>query len=364
MNHFAQAWSEQWNKRSPLLENNCVVRITARFKNVYKALDQQGQSINCYVSGRVQHNTVGDSGLPVVGDWCELSDRYIDTENHVAGLVERVLPRSSKIARLSAGRDKTEQVLAANVDLVFIVTSVNRDFSINRLRRYVLLAEYGGVRPVIVLSKSDLDLIATEAVKVEVGNAFPEVASLVTSSIDLTGIDDILTLATAGTTAVFVGSSGVGKSTLVNALMRQVPQFVQQSTGEVRDTDQRGRHTTSSSGLFFLPSGGMIIDTPGLREVGLLGDLDDLQTVMPTVATIASRCRFADCTHATEPECAVVAAMEDGSLSQAEYAAYVKLERELAFSQRKTNQRLAADERKKWKQITVQNREYYKKKWR
>jgi ribosome biogenesis GTPase / thiamine phosphate phosphatase len=351
VDQYALGWSEVWDHHLEKFSIESVVRIVARHKNSYRALGVDGKTWNCQLSGRMVYRAELGQMLPAVGDWCALGASFLDESNELAALVETIFERRSQLARMVAGIETDTQVLAANVDLVFIVTSMNKEFNINRLRRYVLIAEYGGVQPLIVLSKSDL-AENIDDIHAELDEAFPHVPYITTSSVNQSGIDDINARLVAGKTAVFVGSSGVGKSTLLNTLLSQDIQ----KTREIRGNDHHGRHTTSSAGLFFLPSGGMIIDTPGLREVQVLGTEEQLNHVMPSVSEFAAQCRFRDCSHSNEPGCAVVDAVEQGELEESEFDSYLKLEREVAYGRRKLDQKLANAERKKWKKIAIDNR--------
>lgn len=353
MDQHNLGWCPEWDRLVQPHSDQIIARITSRHKHQYKAITTQGTLLNCYIAGKLQHQISVGANLPAVGDWCFLSDIFIDESNAQASKIVSVLPRRSKIARMGAGSDSGEQVLAANVDNLFIVTSVNRDFNINRLRRYLLLSEHGGTRPVIILSKADLDSAEALNDEEQVRQAFPSVECISSSSITLAGLEQIKSLITVGSTSVFVGSSGVGKSTLVNRLTESEVQ----KTAAVREDDQRGRHTTSGAGLFFAITGGMIIDTAGLREVNVMGDEEDLHKLLPAVNVLAAECKFSNCSHNSEPGCAVLGALESGGLEHDELANYTKLEREIAYSKRKIDQSAANDERKRWKKITVQNRQ-------
>jgi len=254
--------------------------------------------------------------LPAVGDWVAL-----DPET---GLVEAVLPRRTALSRKEAWHAAREQVLAANVDVAFLVQSLPHDFNPRRLERYLAMAWESGAQPVVMLTKSDLVDDVTEwlsaADAVTLG-ACPVVAVSARTGENL---DEPLAFLDGNRTAVLLGSSGVGKSTLVNALAGSDVL----ATNDVRAADSRGRHTTTHRQLLVLPRGGVILDTPGMRELQLWDA--DLGQAFGDVEEVAARCRFADCRHEREPGCAVRAALADGSLPGERWQSYVKLQRELA----------------------------------
>ncbi len=365
MDHFALGWPSEWasalDQQQYELKNLC--RVVARHRQTAPALTAVGgERVNLYLPARLRH---GYSEAPldvVVGDWCVMGERFVDESNEAAAVIETVLPRRTFITRAAAGLTSDHQTLAANVDVMFVVTSVNRDLNVNRLRRYVLLAMQGGVELVFVFSKMDLfdacdvdsdDYAELSAALNDVEATFPEVRRIFASTVSGRGLGEIRSMLPAGKTAVFLGSSGVGKSTLVNALLDADVQ----KTGDIRGVDQRGRHTTSGSELFFVPDGGgMIIDTAGLRQVGLICDEETLDSLMPTVSELAESCRFIDCIHTSEPGCAVLEALQSGALSESDFETYRQLSRELAYNQRKTDQRLAVEERKRWKRVAMDNR--------
>lgn len=358
MDHFALGWHRMWCDLTDQPDINSLVRISERHKDMWRAIKPTAGKeahvpvLNCYLPGRFYNGVQLLAELPVVGDWCRVSTPFVDEQNEPAVLIETVLPRKSKISRMSAGTDSQEQLLAANVDYVFLVTSVDSDFSVNRLRRYIVLARSGGATPVIVLSKIDTGSLETQVCVEEVRDAFPDIEFVCTSSVHGTGINEIEEMLQPSNTGVFVGSSGVGKSTLVNRLLRKRVQ----ATQSVRDGDYKGRHTTSAAGLFVLQSGGIIIDTAGLREVRILGDEEEVERLLPAVADLIRQCRFSDCRHESEPGCAVQEAAERGDISDSELSTFSKLQREIAFANRKQDHRLERAERKKWKQIAKDNR--------
>jgi ribosome biogenesis GTPase len=292
------------------------------------------------VTGRLRHEAAPGE-LPVVGDWIALRD----------GLIDAVLPRTSKFSRKTAWTEVAEQVLVANVDVAFLVMGLDdRDFNVRRLERYLTTAWEGGATPVIVLNKADLtdDLAGRMAETDTVAFGVPIHA---VSARTGDGVDDLRRHLAEGRTAVLLGSSGVGKSSIINRLLGD-EHF---KTADVR-SDGRGRHTTSHRELVTVPGGGVIIDTPGLRELQLWETDDGLDQAFVDVADLIAACRFSDCQHRTEPGCAVKAALADGSLTRERWESYQKLQRELARLERKLDPKLQSEERKKWRALTKSHR--------
>ncbi|HEX5056475.1 MAG TPA: ribosome small subunit-dependent GTPase A [Gammaproteobacteria bacterium] len=343
-------WSEQWASELQSYGSARLVRITARHKGFFGAISPEGREFHCYLPGRLQYQAAAGE-LPAVGDWCVLEAEFIDESGKPAAAITQVLPRRSKISRLASGHETEEQVLAANVDFCFIVTSANREFNIKRLHRYMLITRRGGVEPVLVLSKIDIaqDLPSIER---DLQENFPDLNVIMSSVPSNRGLGEIKDRLKTGKTGVFIGSSGVGKSTLVNALLQRN----EQRTREIRANDDHGRHTTSSAALLFMPEGGMIIDTPGLREIHVYGDSEDLERTFEKLQIFARNCKFRDCTHTAEPDCAVRAALGSGALPSEEYQNHLKLQKELGHSRRQVDQRAAAKEKKRWKQVTTDMR--------
>ncbi|HJP89094.1 MAG TPA: ribosome small subunit-dependent GTPase A [Candidatus Limnocylindrales bacterium] len=323
-------------------------RILAEERGLYSVASADGEHA-ASPSGRLRFDAELDptAAWPAVGDWVAMEPLAAGSSG--AGehrLVQRVLPRRTAVIRRAPGdRERTSQVLAANVDAVFIVTSVNAEFNVRRLERYMTLAWESGATPVVVLSKSDLagDI---EDIRLQAESAAPGVQVIAVSSVTGEGLDAVRAHLGAGRTVVFTGSSGVGKSSIVNALAG-APLL---DTGGIREDDARGRHTTTRRQLVRLADG-LLIDTPGLRELGVL-DGEGLSNAFEDVEALASQCRFSDCSHRSEPGCAIRAAIAHGELPADRFAAYQKLEREAYRSVLATDALARRAERKKWSQIS------------
>jgi len=306
-------------------------------------------------SGRLRHDTELDptAAWPAVGDWVGLDPGAGNGHR----LIQHVLTRRTALVRRAPGdRERPSQVLAANVDVVFVVTSVNQDFNLRRLERYVTVAWESGATPVVLLSKSDLasDL---EQFRIAAEATAPSVDVIAVSIVTGDGLEEIRRHLGAGRTVVFTGSSGVGKSSIVNALAGE-PLL---DTGGIRLDDARGRHTTTRRQLVRLADG-LLIDTPGLRELGVL-DGDGLATAFDDVERLAASCRFSDCEHRTEPGCAIRAALANGTLDRARFSAYEKLQREAAHAQLATDALGRRAERRKWSIITRQAEQHMRLKY-
>jgi ribosome biogenesis GTPase / thiamine phosphate phosphatase len=281
-----------------------------------------------------------DGAMPAVGDW------VLARLDPGAPVVRHVLRRRTKLSRTAAGERQREQVLAANVDVAFVVQSLNRDFNPRRLERYLAVIRQGGVEPVILLSKADLCHDVTPFLE-EAARVAPNTPTALTSVVTGMGLDEVRLWLEPGRTVVLLGSSGVGKSTLVNLLLGAALQ----RTAEVREDDDRGRHTTSSRRMIRLPGGALLIDTPGLREMGLWEAERGIEEAFADLAELAAGCRFRDCTHQHEPGCAVREAAERGELDPARLGSYAKLSRELMHQARKASKALQSEENRRWKRI-------------
>jgi ribosome biogenesis GTPase len=264
----------------------------------------------------------------------------------------QILPRRTLLRRKAAGLTAAAQGVAANLDHVFVVTAVGQDFNPRRIERYVAMVRGGGAAPVVVVTKTDLpfDVVALTRAADE---AAPGLPLVLVSSLSRGGLDELQPFLQAGRTVALVGSSGVGKSTLANALLQE-DRF---ATRAVRAHDERGRHATTRRELVQLPDGAWLIDTPGMRELGLVGDEAAVDAAFDELADLAQRCRYGDCQHASEPGCAVQEALREGRLSEARWASYVKLKREAAFAARREDDAAEREHQKKWRAIHMEMRE-------
>lgn len=313
-------------------------RVAVQEKDLMGCLTGEDEVLAA-VSGRFRHGAARPSDFPVVGDWVALQR---NPAGEGRGVIQAVLPRRGSFSRKAAGQRTEEQVVAANVDTAFLVSGLDggRSMSLRRIERYVTLAFAGGVAPVVVLNKADLrnDLAAVEAAVV---GRTPGVDVIAISALNGSGLDRLAAFLGRGRTLVLVGSSGAGKSTLLNTLLgRQV-----MATAAVRQEDSRGRHTTTHRQMLLLPSGAAVIDTPGLREIRLWCDDDDLGRSFPQIDALAAACRFRDCDHEHEPGCAVQAAVEAGELAAERLASWRKLRREIEFLDRRRSDSRRFEER-------------------
>ena len=326
-----------------------LARVTFSHRDRYRLIAESGD-LDAEPSGALWYRSATSAAMPVVGDW--VAARVVGAEQ---AIVEAVLPRRTLFARRAVGRREEQQPIAANIDLIFLVCGLDGDFSLRRLERYLTLSAESGVRPVVVLNKSDLcaDIAARLAEAAEVAGDAPVVAVHTRSS---EGIGALRPFLVEGRTVALVGSSGVGKSSLVNCLLGER----RLATAEVRPYDSRGRHTTSHRELIPLPGGGALIDTPGMRELGLWVGEGAVDRTFDEIAVLAARCRFRDCTHAGEPGCAVESALEEGVLFPERWESYRKLRGEAQHHQTAADPMLALERKRKWKQIHKAQRDIYK----
>jgi ribosome biogenesis GTPase len=293
-------------------------RITSLHANLYTVRSEFGD-LEGKISGKFRFNARSQSDYPAVGDWVAVKGNPDTRTMTIHGL----LPRKTAFTRKQVS-DTEVQIISANIDVIFIVNGLDLDFNIQRLERYIVAASDSGARTVIILNKSDMCKNVDFHLK-QIKNLDATIPVHVTSAVEGNGLDAIAEYLTPGITICLVGSSGVGKSTIINALLGQE----KQATGEVRSFDSKGRHVTTHRELIFLPNGAMVIDNPGMREMGLWGDEDSLGNLFTDIEELATRCKFRNCAHDTEPGCAIKAAIESGTLELTRLNDYRKLQREL-----------------------------------
>ena len=314
-------------------------RVVAQHRGAYVVHDGDGDAW-AEIAGRLRHDAASPADFPAIGDWVAIRRR----PDGAGAIVHAVLPRRTAFSRKTAWTETVEQVLAANVDVAFLVSTLTDELSPRRLERYLTTAWESGAEPVIVLNKADLcaDPLPFVAEVEAVAIAVPVV---VTSAETGAGVEELRAWLPPGRTGALLGSSGVGKSSLVNQLVGEERQL----TREIRSDGVRGRHTTTHRELIPLPDGGLLLDTPGMRELQLWEADDGFDATFQDVAALAADCRFTDCAHETEPGCAVQEAIAGGTLASERLQSYRKLQSELAHLERRLDKRLRAEERKKWR---------------
>ncbi len=323
-------------------------RVIAAHRDAW-VLATPGGDRNAVVSGRLRHLALGPADLPAVGDWVVSTVSAVDQSDAGSTVIHAILPRRTVFRRgAEDGHAVDEQVLAANVDVALVVAGLDNDFNLRRLERYIAVAFSGGATPVVLLNKADL-AVDIDGLRVAAEAVAPGVIVLAVSALTGEGVSDLARDHLApGRTAVVLGSSGAGKSTLVNALVGHE----RQRTSAVRPDDSRGRHTTTHRELVRLPGGALLIDTPGIRSLGVGGAAEGLEPTFADIADLAAGCRFTDCRHEGEPGCEVRAALADGRLSPDRLASHRKLEKEAAHVARSGDRLLREAERRRWKAIS------------
>lgn len=346
--------------------NHWIPGRVAREDRLSYVVYTESGPLQAAISGKLRYEAGARSELPAVGDWVALEPRAAEGR----ATIHAVLPRRSAFSRQSAGRSSDEQIVAANVSHVFIVCGLDGDYNVRRIERYLTLSFGSGATPIVVLNKADLcDDVGARISEVQsVAPGTPIHAVIATSAIPVRrdscihfSLDALSPYLQTGSTTALLGSSGVGKSTLLNSLLGSR----QQETQPVRAGDGKGRHTTTHRELFLLPQGGVVIDTPGMRELQMWTDEAGLTGSFADIDELTDTCRFANCRHKGEPGCAVRAAIDDGTLEAARFASYGKLQREIHYAETRNDHRAQAEKKAKWIKIhkAARQRTKARKKW-
>ena len=306
------------NRKKLKLDGFSVARVTVEYKGGYRVQNTGGEYL-AKITGKQRFNALSREDYPAVGDWVAITE--LDKERAV---IRKVLPRKTIMKRRYGGKNKT-QIIATNIDVAFIIESVNRDYNLNRFERYFAIAKNGNVKPSIVLNK--IDLISKEELDSklnQIKNRFSNVDIFLTSTITDEGLDKLKTYVVRGKTYCFLGSSGVGKSSLINKLIgRNIVK-----TGGINLRTGRGKHVTTSREMYFLKNGGIVIDNPGMREVGMTDTSIGIDSLFEEITALAKKCKYTDCTHTHEPECEVLSALKSGELDESKYSNYISLKKE------------------------------------
>lgn len=334
---------------SDLISNDLIpARVICEERNFYLVQIGINESLWASVSGKMQFLAATRADYPAVGDWVMVER----TDTSDRALIHHICPRKSMIHRKQAGLTAHMQILSTNVDYVFITTSANEDLNYRRIDRYLAVVREAGCIPVILVTKTDICSEKILTIVEGLQKEFPGVAVHPISKNDFESASFLAQYMSQGKTSVFVGSSGVGKSTLVRFLSGQEDIKMQ----DVRESDGKGRHTTTSRNMYVSRYGGLIIDTPGMRELQLTDHTEGLSAQFSDIEDLIKTCRFSDCRHQTEPVCGIKAAISDGTLSQDRWQNYQKLEAEVRHALRKQDKAIASEDRKAWKKLTLEGK--------
>jgi len=303
------------------VDNYSIARVVAEYKGAYRVRNTNNEFL-AKITGRQMFNALSREDYPAVGDWVAITE--LDSEQAV---IHEVLPRKTSLRRKYSNKDET-QVVATNIDVAFVVESVDRDYNLNRFERYFAITNDGNIKPAIVLNK--IDLISQAKLnlkKAEIKNRFNDITVIPTNTITNEGLEELSAYIKKGKTYCFLGSSGVGKSSLINKLLGRDAIKI----NEISHHTGRGRHTTAGREMYFLENGGIVIDNPGMREIGMPDSNAGIEDVFEEIAALSKRCNFRDCTHTHEPGCAVLRAIKSNELNESKYLNYLKLKREAEY---------------------------------
>ncbi len=329
-----------------------VARIAAEHKGRYTIL-LNGKFLSAEITGKMMFTAETRKDYPAVGDWVAVMPQ----DDPSPCVIHHIFPRTTLLSRKTSGKEVEEQIIAANMTIVFIVQAVDITFNLRRVERLLVVARNSGARPVILLSKIDLlDESALRSTLEQIRTIAGETETVEYSATTLHHVEKIRSLIHKDSTVCFIGSSGAGKSTLINRLIGREYLL----TREVRETDAKGKHTTSHRELIPLENGGFVIDTPGMREIGLWETGEGLSETFEDIAEWALQCKFTDCSHAHEPGCAVRAALDSGELNQHRYESFLKLKKEAEYIESKSSITKQQERKAKEKQLGKLQKEVYR----
>ena len=302
-----------------------IARVTAVHKDAY-TISNGRTSVNAEITGKLMFTAESHQDYPVVGDW--VVAQFLD--ENTFGIVHDILSRKTTLMRKTPGKKIDHQLIGANIDTAIVVQALDDDFNLRRLERYLVMIYDGNIHPLVLLSKRDLLPAAEIEQKVKfINDTYPDLTVATLSNLEESGLDEINGLLESGKTYCLLGSSGVGKTTLLNNFLGKA----EYETAAVREKDSKGRHTTTQRQLVRLENGAMIVDTPGMRELGFVGMESGIQDTFSEIEALADQCRYRDCSHTQEEGCAVISAVEEGNIQEERYQNYLKVQKESSFNE-------------------------------